>query len=85
MNYSEEANLSPKTIASYLLTLKEFQTYCAKQEIVSIEDVTQSVIKSYLLYCQKERGNSPVTRNSKLHSIKIFFNHLEEIEVGLAE
>ncbi len=77
----EYKNLSPKTIASYLMTLNEFQTYCGLQEVVSVEDVTQSIIKSYLVYCQKERGNNPTTRNSKLHSIKIFFNHLEEIEV----
>jgi integrase/recombinase XerD len=77
----EYKNVSPKTIGSYLMTLREFQTYCAEQEVVSVEDVTQSIIKSYLIYCQKERGNNPTTRNSKLHSIKIFFNHLEEIEV----
>jgi integrase/recombinase XerD len=57
----EYKNLSPRTIASYLMTLKEFQSYCAEQEIVSVEDVTQSVIKSYLIYCQKERGNNPTT------------------------
>lgn len=74
-------NLSPKTIGSYLLTLKEFQSFCGEHDIVSVEDVTQSIIKSYLIYCQKERGNNPTTRNSKLHTIKIFFNHLEETEV----
>lgn len=77
----EYKNLSSRTIKNYLMTLNEFQTYCAEQEVVSVEDVSQSIIKSYLIYCQKDRGNNPTTRNSKLHSIKIFFNHLEEIEV----
>ncbi|WP_410515085.1 tyrosine-type recombinase/integrase [Paenibacillus sp. BR2-3] len=77
----EYKNLSPKTIAAYLLTLKEFQTFCGEHEIVNVEDITQTFIKSYLMYCQKERGNNPTTRNSKLHTIKIFMNHLEEIEV----
>lgn len=77
----EYKNLSPKTIAAYLLTLKEFQTFCGEHEIVNVEDITQTIIKSYLMYCQKERGNNPTTRNSKLHTIKIFMNHLEEIEV----
>lgn len=77
----EYKNLSSKTIASYLLTLKEFQSFCAEHDVVNVEDVTQSLIKSYLLYCQKERKNNPTTRNSKLHTIKIFFNYLEEIEV----
>ncbi|QOS80171.1 tyrosine-type recombinase/integrase [Paenibacillus sp. JNUCC31] len=77
----EYKNLSPKTIAAYLLTLKEFQAFCSEQEIVNVEDVTTSLIKSYLLYCQKERENNPTTRNSKLHTIKIFFNYLEEVEI----
>jgi integrase/recombinase XerD len=63
------------------MILREFQTYCAEQAVVSVEEVTQSIIKAYLIYCQKERGNNPTTRNSKLHSIKIFFNHLEEVEI----
>jgi len=77
----EYKNLSPKTIESYLSTLNEFQSYCANQEIVDVNDVTPNTVKSYLLYCQKERNNNVTTRNSKLHILKIFFNYLEEIEV----
>ncbi|WP_237163331.1 phage integrase N-terminal SAM-like domain-containing protein [Paenibacillus sp. BIHB 4019] len=78
----EYRNLSPKTIGSYLLTLNEFQAYCASvHEIVNVHDVRQSTIKSYLLHCQKERNNNPTTRNSKLHTLKIMFNHLQETEV----
>lgn len=32
----EYRNLSPKTIESYLLTLNEFQIFCAKQEILNV-------------------------------------------------
>lgn len=77
----EYKNLSPKTIGSYLLTLKEFQNFCVEHDIVNSVDVKPHTIKSYLLYCQKERGNNPTTRNSKLHTLKIFFNYLESIEV----
>lgn len=78
----EYKNLSARTISTYLATLNEFQTFCAMEyEVVNVEDITQPIVKSYLLYCQKERCNNPTTRNSKLHSIKIFFNHLVEIEV----
>lgn len=77
----EYRNLSPKTIASYLLTLNEFQAFCASQEIVNVHDVRQSNVKSYLLHCQKERNNNPTTRNSKLHTLKIFFNYLQETEI----
>jgi integrase/recombinase XerD len=71
----EYKNLSSNTIGSYLLTLKEFQSYCVEQEIVSVMDVKPHMVKSYLLYCQKQRGNNPTTRNSKLHTLKIFFNY----------
>jgi hypothetical protein len=30
----EYKNLSPKTIGSYLMTLREFQTYCTEHEMV---------------------------------------------------
>lgn len=73
----EYKNLSSKTINAYLLTLREFQEFTAKQEVLNAEEVTQSIIKSYLVYCQKERNNNPTTRNTKLHTLKIFFNYLE--------
>lgn len=77
----EYRNLSPKTVEAYLLTLNEFQDFVASQEIINVHDVRQSTIKAYLLHCQKERGNNPTTRNSKLHTLKIFFNYLQEQDV----
>jgi len=81
----EYKNLSARTIESYLMTLLEFQDYAAKQEVLNAEDATASVIKSYLIHCQKERNNNPTTRNSKLHSLKIFFNFLEGEELITAK
>lgn len=49
--------LSKKTISGYMGTLKQFHQYCIEQEIVDISDVDGNLIKSYLLYCQKERNN----------------------------
>ncbi|KJB86158.1 integrase [Paenibacillus sp. E194] len=83
-DYLEEKeynNLSERTIHTYAFTLNEFQCYCGEQQIVSVEDVTTSTIKSYLLYCQKERKNNATTRNGKFRRIKIFFNHLEKEEI----
>lgn len=74
----EFRNLSPKSISSYSGTLKEFQNYCSEKEIISSQDVTVQVIKSYLLYCRKERKNAPTSINHKLHNLKIFFNFLQE-------
>lgn len=42
---------------------------------------TLNVIKSYLLYCQKQSKNNPTTRNTKLHMLKIFFNYLQYQEI----
>lgn len=77
----EYKNLSPKTIGSYLLTLGEFQNFCSELELIDVNDVTQNTVKSYLIYCQNIRKNNSTTSNSKLHSLKIFFNYLEEVEL----
>lgn len=77
----EYKNISKNTIGSYLLTLKGFQLFCVEQSVINVLDVTAQVVKSYLLHCQNKRGNNPTTRNSKLHTLKIFFNYLESIEV----
>ena len=75
-------NVSPKTMATYKGTLDEFQTYCSQNEVVNAEDVTPSVIKSYLLYCRNGRGNKPASINHKLHNLKVFLNYIaEELKV----
>ncbi|WP_244861422.1 tyrosine-type recombinase/integrase [Paenibacillus vini] len=74
-------NLSPKTISGYLMTLNEFQEYAFNNELVNVEDIRTGTIRSYLLYCREERGNNPTTTNSKLHTLKVFFNYLEREEV----
>ena len=58
----ELSGLAPRTIQSYRDTLNEFSRWLvADKEIVNIEDITPQVIKSYLLYCSKVRGNTVVT------------------------
>lgn len=77
----ELKNLSQETIKNYSICLKEFHNYCIEKNIVNIEEVTTLLIKHYLQYCQKERGNNPTTINTKLHILKIFFNYLvDELE-----
>lgn len=77
----EYKNISQNTIKAYLLTLNEFQKFCAEKEIINVTEVTPQVIKSYVVYLQKERGNNPTTRNTKLRNIKAFFNYLVESEI----
>lgn len=83
-DYIEEKeynNLSQKTVDTYALTLHEFREFCGNEGVVNIEDVTPSIVKSYLIHCQKERGNNATTRNGKFRRIKIFFNYLESEEI----
>ncbi len=78
----EYRNVSPNTLTSYFMTLNEFHEYVIRNEILNLEDCTQSLVKSYLVYCSKEKGNNPTTVNSKLHTLKIFFNYFEkEMEI----
>lgn len=75
------ANLSPRTIQSYMATMHEFQIFCSERELIDTRDIREATVKSYLMYCQKTRGNNVVTRNTKLHQLKIFFNYLQHEEI----
>ena len=45
----EFENLSSRTIGSYLLTLNEFQGFCSERELINVNDIAPTVIKSYLI------------------------------------
>lgn len=56
--------LSSKTLSNYSNLLDEFYIYCIEQkEIVDVDDVMPTIVKSFLLSCQ-EKGNSPATVNT---------------------
>ncbi|WP_411347490.1 tyrosine-type recombinase/integrase [Paenibacillus sp. WLX2291] len=78
----EYRNISNRTLTSYMNVMKEFHEFAIKYEVVNLEDCTMSIVKNYLIYCQKQRGNNPTTVNHKLHVLKIFFNYFEkELEI----
>jgi integrase/recombinase XerD len=77
----EYKNLSKNTIDTYSLTLKEFQSHCSHAGIVDVSEITGGTVKSYLVFLQKEKGNNPTTRNTKLRTLKAFFNYLESNDV----
>lgn len=77
----EFRQVSKKTLDNYTSLFKDFHEYCVENEIVDVSDITPTVIKSYLRNCQKEKGNSPTTLNTKLTALKTLFNYLEEIEI----
>lgn len=73
-------NVSKRTLESYSYTLNDFHDFCVKQEIIDVTDVTPTVVKSFLLYCQKQRGNNITSINHKLRNIKCFFNFCQNEE-----
>jgi integrase/recombinase XerD len=77
----EYQNLSKQTIKTYQIMLGEFQQYCVEKEILNVEDVTNTTVKSYLLYCMKSKKNSPVTINTKIKNLRAFFNYMVKSEV----
>ncbi len=77
----EFRQISKNTLTNYMGCIREFEVYCSGKQINMIEDITSNTIKSYLIYCQKERNNNPTTINSKLRSLKIFFNYLQEVDI----
>ncbi|MFB5191717.1 tyrosine-type recombinase/integrase [Alicyclobacillus fastidiosus] len=78
----EYKNVSPFTLSGYRRTLNEFHRFCVDQEIVGVTDVTPAIMKQYFIFCQKERGNNPVTLNHKLINLRAFFHYLQkEVEL----
>ncbi|MFJ5750939.1 tyrosine-type recombinase/integrase [Peribacillus frigoritolerans] len=57
-----------------------FVDYCIEKEVVSVEDITYSHVRQYLIECQ-ERGDKAGTINTKLLRIRAFLNYMVECEV----
>ncbi|MEK4030772.1 tyrosine-type recombinase/integrase [Pseudobacillus sp. FSL P4-0506] len=76
----EFKNVSPTTMETYRILLKQFEEFCIENELVNVQDITQNTIKKYILHYQK-KGNNAGTTNTKLQRIKAFFNYMVECEV----
>lgn len=81
---------SSHTVASYrdtfrlLLRFVEDQTGRAPASL-SLTDLTEPIISSFLEYLEEERGNSPRSRNVRLAAIHSFFRYAAFREPGSAE
>ncbi|KRE75399.1 tyrosine-type recombinase/integrase [Paenibacillus sp. Soil750] len=73
-------NTTQKNIRNYQTLLGEFVNYCNDHEIVTVEDITQSRVRDYLIFCQ-DKGNQAGTINTKLLRIRAFLNYIVECEV----
>jgi integrase/recombinase XerD len=73
-------NTTKINIRNYETLLSGFVNYCIEKEVVSVEDITYSHVRQYLIECQ-ERGNKAGTINTKLLRIRAFLNYMVECEV----
>ena len=74
-------NLSPRTIVYYKDTFRIFQTYCTKQELIKLEEISSRVLKAYCSDLQERV--SPGAVLSYLRSIRIFFGFCSREELIL--
>jgi site-specific recombinase XerD len=80
---------SPHTIASYrdtfslLLRFVQEQTNKAPSTL-SLQDLDAPVVGAFLAHLEKERGNSPRTRNTRLAAVHAFFGYAALYEPGLS-
>jgi len=85
----EERNVSPHTIANYRDTFRLLVAYAQRclnksPSKLTVEDLNAPFILRFLNYLERERGNSPRSRNVRLAAIHSFFTYatLQEPAVG---
>ncbi|WP_337039346.1 phage integrase SAM-like domain-containing protein [Paenibacillus illinoisensis] len=71
MEDRELKNISTYTVDRYTRTLSEFHDFCLKDELINVEQVTNTTIKKDLLHCQNEKGNNATTKKLKIKGTKI--------------
>jgi site-specific recombinase XerD len=80
---------SPHTIATYsdtfslLLRFVQEQTNKAPSTL-SLQDLDAPVVGAFLEHLEKERGNSPRTRNTRLAAVHAFFGYAALYEPGVS-
>lgn len=77
-----EQRASPNTCETYAYTFQLLVCYAANRvklppSKLTIEQLDVTLIVDFLNYLEKERGNSPRTRNARSAAIKAFFRFLE--------
>lgn len=54
-------NVSQRTLETYRRILNHFLEYCNENEIINVEDITQNIIKKYILIQQKKDNKATTT------------------------
>ncbi|MCP3738784.1 tyrosine-type recombinase/integrase [Rossellomorea sp. BNER] len=65
----------------YKTNLTEFNEYCLSNQVLNVNDVKRTIVKSYLHYIREDKKNKISTTNNKIRSLKTFFNYLIEEEI----
>ena len=73
-----QRNSSPQTIAAYRDTFRLLLTFAQRQTgkqpfQLDIDDLDAPLIGAFLTHLERERGNSPRTRNARLGAIHSFY------------
>ena len=73
-----QRNSSPQTIAAYRDTFRLLLTFAQRQTgkapfRLDIDDLDAPLIGAFLTHLERERGNSPRTRNARLGAIHSFY------------
>lgn len=73
----QEKQTSANTEVSYARDLKKMHQYLCTQGIDSANEVTATVLKSYVLFLEKE-GRKPATISRSIASMKAFYHYMEK-------
>jgi site-specific recombinase XerD len=73
----EQRNVSPQTVASYRDTFRLLLKFLAvvtgkNPTMITLEDLSETNVESFLHHLEKERGNTARTRNQRFAAIRAF-------------
>lgn len=73
-----EKNFSPHTTGSYRLDLKKLKEYLESRNIISLEDVTTTILREYTYNIKESRNLCPSSVCKLIATFKSFFGYLYE-------
>ena len=86
-----QTNASPRTVASYRDTMRLFLRYVQAHTAGALVDLTVAIVDApvvlaFLDHLERERGNSPRTRNARLAALRAFYHyvgHRDPAQLGI--
>ncbi|PGT76184.1 tyrosine-type recombinase/integrase [Bacillus sp. AFS040349] len=81
LSEKEYENLSKNTLKAYQMLFDDFLSWCEREDLSRITDVTSRALKNYLSLCKTEKGNNPTSLNTKRRQFRAFFNFLVQEDI----